>query len=220
MKPQIWPVIHVDNLEDTLEDVQLVQDSGCDGVFLISMKGEDEELKLIAGAVRTQFPEFRIGINMLSTDALNGLQVAAGLDLDAVWSDCPGVNSQGTNTIAMEVGRFISETATPIFFGSVAFKYQPHEPEPAVAAAIAHGLGMIPTTSGEGTGKPPSAEKLKAMRAAGRPLAVASGISSENVLELGKYVTHILIASSINTNDRLDKAKLCEFMAVVNTHLW
>ena len=220
MKPQIWPVIHVDNLEDTLEDVQLVQDSGCDGVFLISMKGEDEELMSIAGVVRKQFPKFKVGVNFLSLDAYEAFLEARKMRLDATWADRPGVNSEGMDSGAKAISGVLQATPGHLFFASVAFKYQPHEQNPLVAASLAHYLGMIPTTSGEGTGKPPSAWKLKHMTSLGTPLAVASGISSENVLELGKYVAHILIASSINTHDRLDKIKLTEFMEKVNGHLW
>ena len=56
------------------------------------------------------------------------------------------------------------------------------------------------TTSGSGTGIPPTVAKLRAMReAAARPIAVASGISSSNIGNYESLVDEILVASSVET---------------------
>jgi predicted TIM-barrel enzyme len=89
-------------------------------------------------------------------------------------------------------------------FMGVAFKYQPHESNPGRAAANAHALGLIPTTSGPATGQCADLAKLKQIRKAlpaGAPLALASGITPSNVHDYRGIVTHALVATGINKAD-------------------
>ena len=88
-----------------------------------------------------------------------------------------------------------------LFFGSVAFKYQPEDMDPPEAARRAIGLGMIPTTSGVATGSAPPAEKLFEIRhgiGPWAPLALASGMTPDNAYELGRFLTHALVATGIS----------------------
>lgn len=105
-------------------------------------------------------------------------------------------------------------------FGSVAFKYQPDEPNPAEAARQALAVGMIPTTSGAATGLAPEIAKIKGMSAAasGR-LAVASGMTPDNVAEYAPHLSHILVATGVARDEHtLDPLLLRRFVAAVRTH--
>ena len=59
------------------------------------------------------------------------------------------------------------------------------------------------TTSGPGTGKPPSLEKIQLMRSyiGKTPLAIASGITPENKSMFNDLVDYLLVASSITSKD-------------------
>ena len=59
----------------------------------------------------------------------------------------------------------------------------------------------IVTTSGPGTDRPASIEKIKAIRQAigEKPLGLASGVSIENIDNLKPYVDDVLVSSSIET---------------------
>lgn len=215
--PQVWPVIHVTTEANALEDIKMIMDAGCSGAFLISMTGQDDDIDPIVIKSKELYPKFPIGVNYLSMVASHALQRSLNLKCDATWSDNCGITSKGYDSVAFVLERMLLGYPNHLYFGSVAFKYQPHEDDPGFAARVAELAGMIPTTSGSSTGHPPSVEKLETMRGYVQSLAVASGISSENVSELGPYVTHILIASAIsNQYDRIDKDKLTEFMDKVS----
>ena len=87
-----------------------------------------------------------------------------------------------------------------LFFGSVAFKYQPEDVDPPEAARRAIALGMIPTTSGPATGCAPPPEKLyRIRRGIGTgALALASGLTPGNAYELGRFLTHALVSTGIS----------------------
>ncbi len=79
---------------------------------------------------------------------------------------------------------------------------------------------MLPTTSGPGTGSAPELRKIREMREAlgpDGPLAIASGITAENVVEFARYATHFLVASGVSRDEHhLDPVKVAELAAVLN----
>jgi predicted TIM-barrel enzyme len=92
------------------------------------------------------------------------------------------------------------------FMGGVSFKYTEwYTADPAESARMAEQLAPfvdVVTTSGAGTGSPPSAEKITAMGRAAGPgrLAVASGISIENIADYSDQPDMtVLVASSLET---------------------
>ena len=67
------------------------------------------------------------------------------------------------------------------------------------------------TTSGSGTGKSPSLEKIQLMRSyiGDTPLAIASGITPENKSMFTDLVDYLLVASSITDKDeKIEEYKL------------
>ena len=92
------------------------------------------------------------------------------------------------------------------FFASVAFKYQPADPDPGEAARRALELGMLPTTSGDATGHAPDPAKLERIRAiigppsAHAPLALASGVSPENAAALAPHLTDVLVSTGVSSD--------------------
>ena len=85
-------------------------------------------------------------------------------------------------------------------FGSVAFKTQREEPNPPLAALKAIELGWIPTTSGIGTGVAADLDKIIKMKEmiGDSPLAIASGITPENVNSYLPYIDYFLVATGIS----------------------
>jgi predicted TIM-barrel enzyme len=71
------------------------------------------------------------------------------------------------------------------------------------------------TTSGPGTGKPPTVEKIKEIRSyiGAKPMAIASGINSENKKLFENLVDYYLVASSlIDNSERFVESKLKEIL--------
>lgn len=206
MEPKkIIPVVHHLDYRTSCSQGALVLSAGADGVFLISHGGKDEDLFAPAAALKEQFPDKLVGLNLLGHQALSALSQVRAAGLDMVWDDAPGVTSTQSNGSAQEIAHLLTTIASSLlFFGSVAFKYQPHEPSPGQAAVRARQLGMIPTTSGPGTGEPPSVAKIAAMHGAlgnKAPLAIASGMTPENVGSFLPYLTHFLVATGVSLDD-------------------
>lgn len=208
--PKILPVIHYLDRDTAFAEVGTAVLCGADGVFLISHHGDDPDLLEVGVAIKKKHPGFPIGINLLSTGAVDAARNAIALAFPMLWGDDLGVDSNGVN----EAGRLIETLrySNPGFqvFASVAFKYRPHEPDPAKAAQNALEAGFIPTTSGSGTGSAPDLEKIVAMsRATGGVLAIASGMTPWNVAEYAPYLSHILVATGIAMDEhRIDADKL------------
>jgi hypothetical protein len=200
MTPEIWPVIHLDTPGLAFVNAAIAFNAGCDGVFVIHMNGGDELVTPVASEIKRMWPDKKVGVNYLTMNAFDGLRRAEKNLFDAYWTDESGVRSDGVEEVARNVQWFLSICRPILFFGSVAFKYQKSDPDPSMAAERATRLGMIPTTSGSATGKAPPVEKVKMMREfiQHRPLALASGVTPENVLSLAPYVSHILVSTGIS----------------------
>jgi hypothetical protein len=221
MRPQIWPVIHIDTPELAYANAKIAFDAGCVGVFLIHMDGEDEMLDPIGLEIQRRHPDHKIGVNYLSMGAEVAVKRAIAMGFQASWSDNPGVRSDWIDGSADRIGELLAAHPKHSFFASVAFKYQKRDPHPGEAAKRALGMGMIPTTSGEATGKAPAESKLTEIRGQigpAAPLALASGVTPENGAALGRYLTHILVSTGISASFyRFDPGKLAALVRAIDT---
>lgn len=211
MNPKIYPVIHYLDRQTAIAEAQKAISAGADGIFLISHKGDDPELLAVACAIQIKFPALPVGVNFLSWRAVDSASTAREFGLPMVWGDDVGVDSKGLSDTGVRV-RAQKVAADQAFdvFASVAFKYRPHEPDPQAAAKCALQAGFIPTTSGSGTGSAPELDKIVSMsQATGGVLAVASGMTPENVRDYAPYLSHILVATGVALDDhRMDVDKL------------
>lgn len=210
MKPQVYPVIHY--LSDTiaLEQAAIAHNCGSHGVFLISHAGQDDCLAPLALVIKKRF-HCKVGINYLTDGALLAIDDAKTYGLDMVWSDTCGVSSNGFEPLAYRIEEEIKNSKID-FFGSVAFKYQSYEAQPAKAAHNAKSLGFIPTTSGQATGEAPEIEKIISMA----PVAIASGMTAQNIDIFKPYLSHILVSTGISLDEHhFCPEKLKQFMSKI-----
>lgn len=263
----VLPVVHHANAALSIAQAELALACGADGVFLISHGGRNADLAAPAQAIKARHPDKAVGLNLLGEPALDALKLVVELGLDMVWTDDPGVTSAGFTEEGSELtdvlwgnelphlrrpkdpvfakSAFDVQMLHPLFFGSVAFKYQPFDPMPEFAARFATMGGMIPTTSGPGTGQPPDVAKLQSMRdelerlrvdQSGRPLtfqlhslplptppstplAIASGMTPENLADFLPHVTHFLVATGVSTDmHHFDGARLRRFVEIAHSH--
>ena len=181
----ILPVIHVETELQALHSAEIAKEAGCDGVFLISMRGMNHlDLLKIHKIVRQEFATWWIGINYLDLPAVSVFDnLSRGVS--GVWVDNAEIyewlNKQLKADEIQEAQR--KSGWQGLYFGGVAFKYQPRVSNIALAAKIATKYMDVITTSGSATGQAPEKEKIEIMKAAigDFPLAVASGVSPENV---------------------------------------
>jgi predicted TIM-barrel enzyme len=214
---KIFPVIHHYSQELTLEQATIAHQHQVDGIFLISHRGEDNILPSLAQDIKEKYPELQIGLNFLSTHITQAVQITHDAGLDMVWGDYCGISSQGIDATGEELIKWKLSHPEMTILASVAFKYQKVDGNPSLAAYLAQQAGFLPTTSGAATGSAPSVEKIQAMseRVNGQ-LAVASGMTPENVQSFAPLLSHILVSTGVSKDDyRFDEDKLARFIAQV-----
>lgn len=216
------PVIHVVDAVQTLRNVRIAFANGADGIFLINHECSFERLLSIYHVARTIFPKAWIGLNFLDLDPIQSLSVVPQ-DANALWVDSMRIdlNDQDPVRHARRCNEFRRSPASRWhgeFFGGVAFKYQPQTGDPAREARAAAPFVDTITTSGSGTGSAPSVRKIRLMKLAvpAKPLAVASGMTPENVCDFLPYVDRFLVATGISdSHTELNPSKTRAFANVI-----
>lgn len=213
--PAVFPVIHHLDADTTLSEIMVARACGADGAFLISHHSADRELLAVARRAIHENDDFPIGLNLLSVPCVQAVKMAMDVGSTLVWGDDMGVDSKGLTADGRELSALARANPLLTLFAGVAFKYRPHEDDPVGAAAHARAAGFVPTTSGDGTGHAPTVSKIKSMGAGGA-LAIASGMTPDNVRQYAHDLTHILVATGVaRTEYHIAPAKLIAFMAQV-----
>lgn len=193
----VYPVIHCvplhqGGLQHALTNAQIALENNADGIFLIGHNVESVDMVHIYNYVRSKCSILWIGINFLDISVNRDPKSMQSLvqeceGLSALWMDEMPNNDYGLGVCT---------------FAGVAFKYiNANQSGDALAQACKQALQRcdIVTTSGNKTGSPPDLEKLATIRRhiGQRKLAIASGVSAENVYEMKPYADIFLVASSI-----------------------
>ena len=178
--------------------------------------------------MRQQFPDLWIGVNFLAVTGKVAFPILANLQnegtrVDAYWADDARIDEQQDadgQSEATEIQIIKRECGwNGLYFGGTAFKKQ-REVEPsdyARSATLACNLMDVVTTSGIATGHSADIGKIQTFRdACGEtPLALASGITPENVSEYLPYVDGVLVSTGINIKDdfyNIDPVRLAKLM--------
>lgn len=209
MAIEIFPVVHVNEVSQALDQTELVYHTGADGVYLIDHHNHDTALLLQAyNAVVQQNLYNFIGLNFLQLfSAENAFsfidkQFKSGNVArlpNAIWVD----DAIPDRHNLIDLRRERMELRNILYLGGVAFKYtRTYTDDPKDAAVQAKDLMPyvdVVTTSGKGTGSPPSPDKIRAMKQAigDQKLAVASGISSDNINNYAGLFDQLLVSTSI-----------------------
>jgi hypothetical protein len=202
----VLPVIHVESLDQAIRNINTCISAGADGCFLINHVISREELITIAKECRRLFPDYWLGINDLSVRAVDDLGDL--LFLDGLWTD------QAFNL-------FDSFKYDGLYFGGVAFKYQPIEKDLKGACEAAITSMNVVTTSGPSTGFAPEIKKIREMREylGSHILAIASGLDFVNVVDYIYDADIFMLSSSICKNDEnIDLTALEAFISTVRRY--
>jgi hypothetical protein len=198
MKTQLMPVIHMVNQNQVLTNVRTCIDCGIEKVWIINHVVTINDLIDCAKRVKREYPSLWVGVNMLGNSPKESLRMDTGFD--GLW--CDGV-------VPSEYKRNFKG----LFFGGVAFKYQPQPKDLREACEWAKLTTDVATTSGTATGKPADINKIRLIREylGDHPMAIASGVSVENINDYKGVVDYLLVASSITTTGEIIiKDKLVE----------
>ena len=228
----VLPVIHVLDNEQAVRNIRLAIDGGCPGVFLINHDFPYDQFLPIIEHVRQNFPDYWIGVNFLAVTGKHAFPVLAklgsqGIRVNAYWADDARIDERTSATQqneALEIDKTRNECGwNGIYFGGTAFKKQREVAieNYAQSAAIATNYMDVVTTSGIATGHSADLTKIETFRRAcgDVPLALASGITPENVADYIHCVDAVLVATGINKpNDfyNVDADRLARLMQLSN----
>lgn len=186
-------VIHVEGVAQMFENLAIARENGADGAFLINHHDPPGFLRRAYISARQVHPDWWIGLNLLGLSADEAIRTVPA-DASGLWTDNAGITAESEDppqfaNHAWELRRNRIDWGG-LYFGGVAFKYQQQIGDFAalgLAARAAAPLMDVVTTSGDGTGIAPPLTKIVAMRQGigDAPLAIASGITPENV---GEYL--------------------------------
>ena len=207
----VLPVIHVLDAGQTIENIKKASGAGCPGVFLINHDfGVDPFLPIIHEA-RNSFPDFWLGLNFLAVIGAKAFPVlseleAAGCRIDGYWADDARIDESAAIASQPEAQEIlgVKERAgwNGLYFGGTAFKKQREvaAADYARSAEIACEYMDVVTTSGVATGKAADTKKIETFRQAcgDKPIALASGITPENVHLYSDLVDCLMVATGIN----------------------
>lgn len=227
----VLPVIHVIDSNQTLRNIQLAIDGGCPGVFLINHDFAVEQFLPIISDARQHFPETWIGVNFLAVTGDKAFPVLAQLEadnakVDAYWADDARIDEKNPATDQPEAENIVKTKIecgwTGMYFGGTAFKKQRevNADDYGKSASIATSFMDVVTTSGIATGHSADLKKIATFHHAcgDKPVALASGITPENVTEYLPYIDAALVATGINVKDdfyNIDAARLADLMSAI-----
>lgn len=221
---EVWPVIHVRDTVQVCENAAIARQAGCTGVLLVAMDGCNENSDHAAARLirNPLHPDFKVGVNYLGKRPTAALRHAMAHGYDALWMDEQLFSAGGCSLEGQSFLRVWQRAAAPPkVFAAVAFKGQPHDPRPGESAYALGECGIIPTTSGPGTGMMATIEKVAECRPIGSPwpLALASGVTPENMHQYIPFVTHILVNTGISKDfHTFDPERLAALMDAVEAH--
>jgi hypothetical protein len=219
-------VVHVTDYFQALRNVDLAARYGADGAFLIShRKVPDPELIEIYQTIREErgshgLPYFWAGLNCLN---MRETEVFSKVppNTDGIWLDDLGLrrrDPEQRRAKAIRAARHRSKWEG-LLFGGVAFKYQERVPYSDIAelARLAREFCDVVTTSGEATGKAPEMKKIQLMRDAlgDFPLAIASGMTPQNVKNYLHAADCFLVATGVAKLTELDPKKVEAFAEAI-----
>lgn len=229
--PVVTPVIHVQDASQALRNLDVLDGAGCPGAFLINHDFPVEPFLPILREIRSARPDLWLGVNFLAQPGdiafpILGQLAGEGYAFDAYWADDARIDErESEQEEADRIARIRAESGWKgMYLGGVAFKKQRPVPEAmfAESARIAMPYMDVVCTSGIATGHEADLSKIETFRTAigDKPLAIASGITPENVHRYAPLVDMILVATGINFEGdfyNIDPARLDALLAATRS---
>ena len=205
-------VIHVVDAKQVMRNVHIARRNGADGVFLINHDVDVAYLLDCYDQVRSRHTSYWIGLNLLGKSALDARTLIPE-NASGLWTDNAGIHDDHIVDDAFEMRKRNSRWSG-VYFGGVAFKHQqPVKNLEAIARRAAPYVDVI-TTSGDATGEAPMVEKIRELRhgAGNHPIAIASGMTPDNVRDFMPYANCFIVATGIsNSHSELNASLVKKF---------
>lgn len=217
----ILPVIHVESASQAIYNAAIAKHSGCDGVFLINHSVSDSTLFEVHQLLTKEIPGLWTGVNSLDT-CPKDLFCLLPDSILGLWTDSAEIDERTDQQPAadeIQQARACSKWRG-LYFGGVAFKYQRTVDDLSGAVRVAARYVDVVTTSGPGTGEAASVEKIRTMKDAlgDFPLAIASGLTPQNVRNYLEAADCFLVATGISSSwTEFDPPSVVDFVQTVRS---
>ena len=209
MGPVVLPVIHVLDSPQAKRNLATVAECGAPGAFLINHDFDVAQFLPIIEDCRKAYPDLWLGGNFLGISGEIAFPILSelkknGTGVDAYWADDARIDERVEGQAEAESIAGIRETGLwdGLYFGGTAFKKQRdvESEKYRLSAGIAANYMDVVTTSGVATGQPAVLQKILDFRegVGDSPLAIASGISPENVSDYMEHADAFLVATGVN----------------------
>lgn len=211
-KKVFLPVIHVagPELEVPMDNVRMAADAQADGVFIINHGSTVHDLIDLKDMIKDEYPSLWLGMNVLGRGI--GNLHPASFEVDGIWVD-EAMSHSGT-TCARYLAQKQHAGYKGLLFGGVYFKSSrtPSNIEELIEwCERAKKYCDYITTSGSGTGIAASVDKIRTMKGiiGSHKMAIASGVTPENVHQYLPHVDAFLVATGISKDFwHFDKQKV------------
>jgi uncharacterized protein len=225
-KHNLFPVVHIVELNQACRNAEIAFKSGADGIFLINHDSPTSNLLDCYNAVRKANPGAWIGLNFLDRQPIDAVSLLPP-DVDGLWVDDGGISEDHHGDLKAQnlkdhLDKVQGMRSHPVLlFGGVAFKYQQPVNNLSDVAVRAMECMDVVTTSGPQTGSPADVSKIEEMKnAIGEyPIGLASGVGFQNIFHY-RSVSAFLVASSICSSfeefDHVKLGKLVECVSEMN----
>ena len=216
----VLPVVHVASADQALRNTGVAREAGAHGVFLINHGTMGwRKLLQIHEEVTASFPGWWVGVNCLDLEPREMIARATS-GISGVWVDNALIVEESQEQPGAEEVQDERQQRgwTGLYFGGVAFKYQRHVEDLAGAARLAARYMDVVTTSGPAAGQAAEVEKIAVMKQAlgDHALAIASGVTPENVADYMSHADCFLVATGISRNfEELEPSRVKALMEAV-----
>ena len=238
---EIYPVVHIKDVGRAVREARKIFEHDADGLYLIDHSNSGYETDRLFEAyneIKAEDTNRYVGLSLMGLSPINAVNLLAkslgkepGILLapSAIWIDdmrADDIQSDENRMGAMELKNADPRLKKMRILGGVAFKYtKSYTDDPLMAlyeATFLKDTVDVVTTSGPISGMPPSVEKIAEMKRVlgDQYLAVASGISAENIRNYEGIVDEVLVGRGIEVipdSGIIDSAKLQELIEIAHS---
>lgn len=193
------PVIHCINFNQVYENIIIAIKAKCDGVFLVNHDITFIKLIKIYKKIKLLFPFLWIGVNLLDVLPMNIFEIMNqyNVNFDGIWTDHFYPKKKYMDYILSSMMKY---DWNGLYFGAVAFKYRTQYDIKESVNLITLYTDII-ITSGEETGLAITDQKLAQFDNNIYPLALASGINSNNYSKYKNKINFYIFNTSVSHNE-------------------
>ena len=220
----LLPVIHVENTAQALANGKILYENHVMGCWLINHSCTDKVFADAFNNIKATYPGLWVGINYLGPQfAPIKFCTEYLIKPDGFWFDNVGVfDNDSSQGIKIRNQMQKAKLSDVLVFGSICFKYQPQPNSVETTTKTALAICDVITTSGKGTGidhDNSDINKFKTMKSICDKktyLAVASGISEANIVNILEHVDIFMVNSSIAENEMFIPEKVANLVKIIN----